>query len=274
MSIKCTCYSVLGLIFILLSAVLTCSIIILVAPHNKKYVKINSSLGKLFKSGEITISFNTTLRLPNYVEFYYEYDRNRCEGDIRGISETRKPKSFPYQMYGIDQGHLVGRTKVADCDSTNTMLNIAPQYESYNRYGIWAKHEKFLRKYGSNIIIIAVEYTKNSRVVKDKYNEDLTVPSGFYVIVKKTKDQVSELIYSVYLPHADYPTTTRIEDVQVLGKLPYFAEHSEKGIVEFNFWLFGMAILLCSGLIVITQCALIIYMFNRPKIQEIKMEAV
>lgn len=211
-------YCLVGLSVISFLAVILVALLLFSRSANDS-VKINKIDCEVIKKfSEFKISFNKTLRLPNYSIHYLKHESNSCTQDYETDFElnSRIPESFKNTNFGY--GHLVPVTDVKDGCSTFTMANIVPIYECFNR-SIWAKLESFIRKTYKNYYILTVpEYNLENYVI-DSNKEKLYVPVGFYKLIF---DTYMKLEYNIYIAHNTLNCDQNFNVIGNYNKLPYF----------------------------------------------------
>lgn len=172
------------------------------------------------------ISFNSTIRLPNYTLYNLNTKSDRCNTRFKEDKElgTLGEKDI-YKDLGYDKGHLVPAVDVFDSCSTFTMANVVPQIPCFNR-GIWKNLEEYIREnYMGNQIITVPEYNLNKFVI-NKNNVKIYVPSGFYKIIYKPGN--NKIIYKIYLEHTSNVCGRDFDKVGNFEKLPYFIKLDNK----------------------------------------------
>lgn len=189
-------------------------------PWQKKIV-IETIPGEFIKYyTNFLVSFNTTIGLPNYTRHIIGKTSKRCSKNYMVMDKelgTRQYKSFPYPPYHT--GHLVPAVDIYDSCSTFIMSNAVPQIGCFNS-GPWKSLETHIRKtYKEHVIYTVPEYSFKS-VVKDRKNNMLPIPIGFYKIIVKN----NILIRSYYLEHNIDSCKKKFEEL-AQNKLPYFVKN-------------------------------------------------
>lgn len=166
------------------------------------------------------ISFNATLRLPNYTLYNLNAKSSRCSTFFKQDTELKSltPSDITPEL-GYDKGHLVPAVDVLDSCSTFTMANVVPQIPCFNQR-IWNTLESYIRyNYMNKDIITVPEYNLNN-FVKNKYGTKIYIPIGFYKIIY---DPIyTKIIYNIYLKHSMDICKQDFKKVGDFIKLPFF----------------------------------------------------
>ncbi|AYV85349.1 MAG: DNA/RNA endonuclease [Satyrvirus sp.] len=193
---------------------------------NKSKYKINAIKNEKIKNFEIfKVSFNSTLRLPNYVLYNFNSKGSRCSSNYCRKDEylnTRTYNSFTNTKF--DRGHLMPATFTNRSCITFNMANIVPQIHCFNA-GTWLGLENYVRNtfLGQNILTVP-EYD-NEHFISDQYDEPLAIPIGFYEIV--FDDNYENILFSVYINHTEKVCGKNFREVGNFDKLPYFISYEK-----------------------------------------------
>jgi len=182
---------------------------------------------------EYIVSFNKTLRLPNYI--YYKLDPidKKCTTSFKNPKNVNTYKSTSYKGTGFDRSHIVPAIDIHDCKSTYNMINIVPQYPCFNR-GIWSTIEKYIRERFVNKKVLTgvdlenmlsiIDNDENSNDEKDYNDEVMYIPKGFFKIVFDDDDNI---IYKLYIEHSENSCYKKMDEVCDYNKLPYYLKNGQ-----------------------------------------------
>lgn len=189
-----------------------------IGGFNKNNIINNINGEKIKQYKYYTVSFNSSIQLPNYTLYNLNTVVKRCQrSDWSRDNDlnTRMPDSFGDWEY--DRGHLVPAIDVKDTCSTFMMSNAIPQFLCFNRI-IWFNLEKYIRNNFMNHDVLTVPEYNNNKYIYDNYDKKLLIPTGFYKIIMLN----NKIVWNIYIEHN---TNVCYQDFNVVGnkkKLPYF----------------------------------------------------
>lgn len=169
-------------------------------PGPKRYMidTIDNEVKKDY--GNYIVSFNETLRLPNYVYYKLGTLTNKYCDDCFFVDDylhTRNKTSF--DMIGFHLGQLVFNTNTNDSYTTFSMANVVPMIKYYHD-GIFTNITKHIKIHYMNHNVLIVPDYNIDRFSYDHYLDKLTIPIGFYQIVM---DDNGVILFKSYSIHTD-----------------------------------------------------------------------
>ena len=172
---------------------------------------------KIKNYGEYSVSFNTTLTLPNY-SMYVINSTHRCHKSFWKDKDLGTRSSHAFNNTGYDRGHQCAAVDIQDCPSTFSMGNVAPQIHPFNSL-IWDHVEQYFRDtYNNTLIFTSPEY--GDHYILDYYGKLMNIPTGFFKIAVRG----NEILYSIYLPHKESIVHEDFKKVGDFNRLPYFMQ--------------------------------------------------
>lgn len=210
----------IALVIFTISMMICTSLLTIIYYIRKNNINIIKNIkGEKLKSySYYIISYNSTIRLPNYGIYNlntlsYECLRNNWKYDED--LDTRRETSYGDIVY--NKGHLVPETDVKDSCSTYIMSNAIPQLECFKKT-IWKNVEDYVRKNFINHNILTVPEYDNNKFIYDNHSDKLLIPTGFYKIVILDNN----IIWNIYIEHVVDNCNKDFDKIGNKNKLPYF----------------------------------------------------
>ena len=146
----------------------------------------------------------------------------------------------PFSAYAgyYDRGHQIPSADRTCCDEANAQTfygtNITPQLSTHNQ-GIWAELENKVRDYANSsdttYVVTGVMVSSSSKIEKDSYGNNVTVPDAYFKAVLKYSKSSSHGTWNgaaFYLEHKAYSVgigkehSMSIDDLEELTGFDFF----------------------------------------------------
>ena len=217
---------------------------------------------QLVRHSAMLISWNSALRLPNYVA--WELNEARVNGDSKRADDFQpdptvkdSPTWADYRSSGFDRGHMCpaadNKHSMQAQKECFYMTNMCPQTHKLNA-GDWSELEQLCRrwakKYGTIYIAsgpIVKGYPKNKQPKNQRIGDaQVLVPDAFFKVVMRRGEYGAKAIGFI-CPNADQnrrPTdyAVSVDSVESLtginffNKLPKAEERKAESSFNFNEW--------------------------------------
>lgn len=211
----------ISLMFIIMLTIVLCFVVFQLTGNTvqTRISKIENEMVGVI-GGEYLVSFNTTLRLPNYTLHKIIGVKSTCKTTY--FKEIRYLGTFKHEDFtgiGYDRGHLASKVDIQSCSSM-TMANVVPQIKCFNEH-LWKELENYIRNNFYMHDVLTVPEYKDKYIITN-HGVKIYIPVGFYKLVMKN----DEIVFSIYHEHNEETCKKTFLDGD-RKRLPYFIKSKE-----------------------------------------------